>query len=80
MRDVDFLKFFAKTAVKLKNNKKAVKLYKAALKINNNDFEACLGTGECYLNLDNFEGAGKYLGYAKTLESNSENKANLFFA
>ena len=79
-KNINYLKAFAKTCAKLKNNKKALKLYKAALKINNNDFESCLNIGECYLKLDNIERSSKYLIFCKSLEATTDEKNKLYFA
>lgn len=79
-KNPEFLKSFAKLCVKLKNSKKALKLFKNAFKLNNSDFDACLGIGECYLNLDDIKGSSKYLDYCISMEGSSENKANTYFA
>ena len=74
-----YYKLFAKTCLKLKNTKKAIKLYKYALKLNNLDFESCINIGEAYLKHDNIEGANKYLNFCKNLEANNEEKNKLYF-
>lgn len=80
INSLSYLKAFAKTCIKLKNNKKALKLYKSGLKLNNTDFECCLSIGECYLKLENIEKAMKYLSFCKGIDCSSEEKNKLYFA
>ena len=72
--NIEYLKSFGKTFIKLKNSKKALKYFKSALKIDNNDFESCLNIGECYLKLENIEKANKYLSFCKNIESSIEER------
>ena len=76
----DFLKHYAKTCVKLKNNKKAIKYYKRALELDNLDFDSSLGIGECYLNMDVFDRTEKYLNHCLRLECSNEKRALMYFA
>jgi tetratricopeptide (TPR) repeat protein len=75
--DFDFNKYFGKTCLMLKNYKKAIKLFKKALNVEKNDWEMSLYIGECYLKLENYEGANKYLTYSSKKDNNGKNNLKL---
>lgn len=80
--NIEYLRLYAKSCFKIKNYKKANKIYKNCLKLDNQDFNSCMGVGESYLNLDNLEGASKYFNYCLEMnysESNTKVYSHLLF-
>ena len=75
--DLDYYKYFGKTCIIMKNCKRAIKLFKKALNIEKNDCEMSLCIGECYLKLENYEGALKYLTYSYKKDVNFKSNLKL---
>ena len=66
--------------MRLKNNNKAIRYLKKALKIDSNDWSCSLYIGECFLKLEKYDRAEKYLNYCLKTDTNSEKNIKLNFS